>query len=61
MRRWLIQKKQTISSKLEFVDDKQTKERETLQNIIDKVVHKAEFLLILSTPNTAFKADEEEK
>ena len=61
MRRWLITKKQSISQKLEYTDDKEAKENETLKAIIDKVVKKAEFLTILSTPNAAFMADEEEK
>ena len=61
MRRWFITKKQSISEKLEYADDKEAKENETLKAIIDKVVKKAEFLSILSTPNAAFMADEEEK
>lgn len=61
MRRWLITKKQSISAKLEFMEDKMTKEATSLKIIIEKVVKKAEFLSILSTPNAAFKAEEDDK
>ena len=61
MRRWLITKKQSIAEKLEFSDDKEQVEVATLQQIIQKVVEKAEFLSVLELPSAAFKADEEEK
>lgn len=52
MRRWLIQKKQSIAEKLEFADEREKAEKEALSEIITKVVKKAEFLSILQSPET---------
>ena len=56
MRRWLMHKKQLISDKFEFQDDRETKEKERLTTIIEKVVSKAEFLCSVQLPAVAFKA-----
>lgn len=50
-----MHKKQLISEKLEFEDEREEKEREILQIIIDKVVIKAEFLCVLQLPRVAIK------
>jgi len=55
MRRWLIQKKQSIAEKLEFADDKESAESEALREVISKVVKKAEFLSVLHASVAAFK------
>ena len=56
MRRWLIHKKQLVSEKLEFEEDRETKEKETIKSIIAKVVEKAEFLSVLVTFPAAIMA-----
>ena len=61
MRRWLITKKQSISEKLEYDEDKEQKENENLKTIIEKVLAKAEFLMVLDQPNAAFKVEVDEK
>ena len=61
MRRWLIHKKQLVSEKLEFEEDRETKEKETIKSIIWKVVEKAEFLSLLSKPKVAFRAEKDDK
>lgn len=61
MRRWLIHKKQLVSEKLEFEEDRETKEKETIKSIIGKVVEKAEFLSLLSKPKVAFRAEKDDK
>ena len=61
MRRWLITKKQSISEKLEYDEDKERKENENLKTIIEKVLAKAEFLMVLDQPNAAFKVEVDEK
>ena len=60
MRSWLIQKKNYISEKLEFADDKEEKEKAMLKEIIQKIVTKAEFLSVLQSPKTKFKAEKVE-
>ena len=60
MRSWLIQKKNYISEKLEYADDKEEKEKAMLKEIIQKIVTKAEFLSVLQSPKTKFKAEKVE-
>ena len=57
MRRWLIQKKQSISEKLEQSEDKQKLETEKLRDVISKVVKKAEFMSLLDASEGTLKAD----
>lgn len=57
MRRWLMSKKQSIAQKLEYASDKSKTDSEILQEIIQKVVLKAEFLSVLQNPNAVFKSD----
>lgn len=47
MRRWLLHQKALVAEKLEYQEDSVDKEVEIIQDMIGKVVEKAEILTLL--------------